>query len=209
MAKHCLFEPCFGKTKEWKTCGIVGIETLIHKSQECDDVIHVQLGTLLTSNGDNPTVLCHKSCCSSYTSASRNVSSTSKWKSGSSQHGDEPPQRISRFPVSDFMFKTDCLFCGEICVPKDPKNPPKWVPVSQCETEKRPDQPTFKHVIIDICEKHQDDWSRMVEVRVNGAQIDLSAADAQYIPRIATISLERYPFIQLRLNLVNHAQIIH
>ena len=83
------------------------------------------------------------------------------------------------------------------------------MPVSQCETEKRPDQPTFNQVIIDICEERQDDWSRMVEARVNGAQIYLPFSDAQYITHIATISLERYPFIQLRLNLVNHAQIIH
>ncbi len=65
-------------------------------------------------------------------------------------------------------------------MPKDPKNPQIWVHVCQCETEKRPGHPTFKQVILDICDERQDDWSRMVEVRVNGAQIDLPSADAQY-----------------------------
>ena len=54
---------------------------------------------------------------------------------------DEPPQRVSRSQVAEFIFKCDCLFCGDICVPKNPKNPRRWVPVSQCETETRPGQP--------------------------------------------------------------------
>ena len=78
------------------------------------------------------------------------------------------------------MFKRDCLFCGERYDPKDPKNPQIWVPVNQCVIENRPGQPSFKQVILDICDERQDDWSRMVAVRVNGAQTDLTAADAQY-----------------------------
>ena len=53
-------------------------------------------------------------------------------------------------------------------------------PVSKCETEKRPGQPTFKQVILDICDECQDDWSRVVEIKVNAAPNDLPAADAQY-----------------------------
>lgn len=178
MAKHCIFEPCHGKKKELKTCGIAGIRTLIQRSQERDDALHVQLEDVLASDGDKASVTCHKSCYSSYTSVSRNDSGN-KRKSDLGL-SDEPPQRISRSQVSDFVFKRDCLFCGEICVPKDPKNSHQWVPVSQCETEARPGQDTFKHAILDMCDARQDDWSRMVEVRINGAQIDLPAADRRY-----------------------------
>ena len=77
--------------------------------------------------------------------------------------------------MPDFLFKRDCLFCGQICEPKDPKHPQRWEPVSKCETEKRPGQPTFKQVILDICDECQDDWSRVVEIKVNAAPNDLSS----------------------------------
>ena len=117
--------------EEWKTCGFAGIRTLIHKSQERDDTIHLKLEALLASDGD-ATVSCHKSCYSKYTSVSRNVTASKKRKSGGLEHGDECHKRISRSQVPDFVFKRDCLFCGERCDPKDPKNPQKWVPVNQC-----------------------------------------------------------------------------
>ena len=137
MTKQCLFAPCFVKRKEWKRCGVIGIQTLIQRSLECDDALHVQLKSLLESEGDTASVSCHKSWYSSYTSESRNVSSSKK-KSGSFACHDGPPQRASHSQVSVFVVNRDCLFCGEICMPKDPKNPQKWVPVHQCETETRP-----------------------------------------------------------------------
>ena len=175
MAKQCLFEPCFGKKKEWKTCGIVGIRTLISRNKERGDAIHIQLESLLASDGDSASVSCHKSCYSLYTSVSRNVSGSNKRKPSGLLSCEEPPERVSRSQVPEFVFKQDCLFCGETCVPKNLKNPGRWVPVSQCETETRPSQPRFKQVILDICDDHRDDLSREVEVRVNGAQTDLPA----------------------------------
>ena len=107
MAKQCLFSPCVGK-KEWKTCGPIGIQTIIDRSLERDDAIHIQLEALQASDGDKASVTCHKSCYSTYTSVSRNAAD--KRKSSWSQDSAEPPQRISRSQVSEFQFKRDCLF---------------------------------------------------------------------------------------------------
>ncbi len=123
---------------------------------------------------------CHKSCYSSYTSVSRYVCDSNKRKSSGLLSSDEPPRKVRRSQVPEFVFKRDCLFCGEIGVPKDPKNPGRWVPVSQCETETIPGQPSFKQVILNICDARREDWSRKVEIRVNGAHTELPTADAQY-----------------------------
>ena len=71
----------------------------------------------------------------------------------------------------------------------------------QCQTSDRPGQIPFKDVILDICDQHNDEWARQVEVRVKGAVSDLPAADAQYhkkcydafmtIPKKTNLSLSR------------------
>lgn len=43
----------------------------------------------------------------------------------------------------------------------------------------RPGIPSSKDVILSKCDERQDDWARVVELRVNGI-MDLPAADAQY-----------------------------
>ena len=73
-AMTCFFAPCSGKNKDLNKCGVVGIQTLISKSQERDDSFLAELQSLLATSGDNASVTCHKTCYSSYTSTSRNLS---------------------------------------------------------------------------------------------------------------------------------------
>ena len=101
--------PCSGKKKDLKKCGVVGIQTLISKSQERDDSFLAELQSLLATSGDNASVTCHKTCYSSYTSTSRNVSVTNKRKAGDLPHIDEPARRTTRSQLSDFIFKPACF----------------------------------------------------------------------------------------------------
>ena len=70
---RCLFAPCNGKASDIKTTGPKGIATLLHQSEELGDTTtHDTLSNIIASKGsDSATVLCHKSCYSSYTSTSR------------------------------------------------------------------------------------------------------------------------------------------
>ena len=91
---QCFFAPCRGKKKEFKNCREAGIRTLISRSQERGDGVHEKLQSILSLHGANASVMCHKSCYSSYTSVSRNVLGTKK-KSSGWPLSDEPPARLS------------------------------------------------------------------------------------------------------------------
>ena len=124
-AKQCLFVPCMGRKNDWRQCGSVGIRTLISRSLENDDNIHVQLQSVLYRDGEKATVTCHKSCYSTYTSKSQKRVDN-KRKAGDGPQLDEPLQRIHRSHVPGFVFQRECLFCGMMCMPKDPKHPGRW-----------------------------------------------------------------------------------
>ena len=119
-------------------------------------------------------MLCHKSCYSSYTSTSRHA-----YKRKSDSCPDKPGKRLFRSQVAKFDYANNCLFCGLICEPRDLKNPGRWDPVKQCQTVERPGIPTFKDVILSRCDERQDEWAKVVQLRVNGV-VDLPAADALY-----------------------------
>lgn len=139
--KKCLFAPCNGKDNDFKTSGSKGIPTLHNRSEELGDTaIHETLSNIIATHGAlSASVLCHKSCYSSYTSTSRNVTSQTQL----SQQG----KRIFRSQVSAFEYSENCLFCGLICESKDPKHPEWWKPVKQCQTVERQGIPSFKDVI--------------------------------------------------------------
>ena len=88
-------------------------------------------------------------------------------------------KRMLKSHSGDFQFKRDCLFCGKGCLPKDPKNPGRWVPVRQCTTVDRGGGISFKQQIENTCDERQDQWAQEVALRISGV-IDLCAADAQY-----------------------------
>lgn len=179
MSKSCLFAPCHGKG-EWRNCKLAGMQTIIRRSKEKGASLHLDLEKLVDSLGENATVQCHKSCYSSYTSVSRNQKTvgTSKRKAS---WGPESYRVLKSQVKVDFVFNRDCVLCGKVCVPKDPKHPDRWDPVKQCETKDRgKGVPTFMQVLYDICDQRQDSWGREVSLRLSGVHTDLPACDGQY-----------------------------
>ena len=79
--------------------------------------LHDTLSNIIASKGsDSATVLCHKSCYSSYTSTSRHA-----YKRKSDSCPDKPGKRLFRSQVAQFDYANNCLFCGLICEPRDLK----------------------------------------------------------------------------------------
>ena len=163
----CLFSPCSGKGK-LQTFKSVTVQKIISTSKtKCDELF-----TTLSSSE----ILAHKSCYCSYTSKSRNAEQ--KKRKGALPHTGASKQMLKSH-FGDFQFKRDCLFCGKECLPKDPKNPSRWVLVRQCTTADRGGGISFKHQIENTCDERQDQWAQEVALRISGV-IDLHAADAQY-----------------------------
>ena len=81
-----------------------------------------------------------------------------------------------------FSVKDDCLFCGEPCIiEKDKKHPDRWRIAVLCRTAYAiPGQKSFKHRILEVCEKRNDTIADQVRLHVEGAVSDLHAADARY-----------------------------
>ncbi|CAH1795665.1 unnamed protein product, partial [Owenia fusiformis] len=134
----------------------------------------------LNSNPDW-TIKSHKSCVSTYTSKfhiERELKRTKPTKAL-----DTSPvltKRVRRSDIPTFNFLEHCIFCGEICKPLDPHNPKRWKKVIECKTADRGDKGSFKHNILQKCEERGDEWSKKVEVRLQGAVSDLHAADGRY-----------------------------
>ena len=84
------------------------------------------------------------------------------------------PPKIRRSISKSFEFKTNCLFCGDICDEKVSKHPERWKRVIKC-TKKG-----FNESILKACYEIQDSQSNEIIVRIEGAVSDLSAAEAMY-----------------------------
>jgi hypothetical protein len=104
-----------------------------------------------------------------------------------SLHTEQPSpvsaiKQTRRSEVVSFNFKEKCIFCGDTCnVVPNPKNPTRWRKAKLCRTADRgQNQTTFKEVIQDTCHKRTDEWSKQVQIRIQGAVSDLHAADARY-----------------------------
>ena len=76
-------------------------------------------------------IFSHKSCYCKYTSKSRN--NEQKKRTEALTH-TVVSRRLLKSPCSDFVFKRDCLLCGNVCKMKDSKNPHRLVEVRQCKT---------------------------------------------------------------------------
>lgn len=146
----CLFSPCSGKGK-LQTFKSVAVQKIISTSKTERD----ELFTTLSSSE----ILAHKSCYCSYTSKSRNAEQ--KKRKGALPHTGAS-KRMLKSHCGDFQFKRDCLFCGKECLPKDPKNPGRWVPVRQCTTVDRGGGISFKQQIENTCDERQDQWAQEV-----------------------------------------------
>ena len=94
----------------------------------------------------------HKSC---YKSKSRN--NEQKKRKDALAH-TVVSKRLLKSQCNDFMFKRDCLLCGNVCKMKDSKNPHRWVEVRQCKTVNRGSAVTFKQQLNSLYGEREDQW---------------------------------------------------
>ena len=164
------------------SAGIDRVKTIINSSKRRCDNLHLDLQERLNEN-PNLSLVCHRSCVSSYTSNSH-IQRHLKRHGGTSENTSEaPPKKRTRLSESCiFNFQDHCIFCGKACVlNKDSKNPSRWRKALMCRTSDRgPNNKTFKQVILDVCHSRNDEWAWKVQVRVQGAISDLHAMDARY-----------------------------
>ena len=85
-------------------------------------------------------------------------------------------KRLQQSDIHPFVFKTDCLFCGEKCEDKDPKHPDRWWNDSIITTVNGSGNPIFKEVIEIVSTKKW--WA--VKNGSCGTGSNLHAADARY-----------------------------
>lgn len=122
-------------------------------------------------------VQAHKSCYCNYTSKSRYCKFAKR--NAAAESWDAGGKRQLKSNARDFVFKRDCLLCGQVCVPKDHKNPHRWVRVNQCRTVDRGDGVlTFREQLEYTCKERGDGWSSEVSLRLSGVSGDLHASDA-------------------------------
>ena len=170
MTEECFFK-C-SRTGPLITGGLKRINTIISSSVFKKDVLHIELRKLVEDN-PNPQIQFHKTCVSSYTSSSHIQRELKRSGSEISPH-EATTRRKVRADHSTFTFQQHCLICGDVCLPKDSKNPSRWRRVVCCRTLAR------KKALLEICAQRHDDVAEQVHVRIHGAITDLHAADAQY-----------------------------
>ena len=90
-------------------------------------------------------------------------------------------KRCCRSTSPKFIFKEQCVFCGDLCIMDyDTKHPSRWHRVVLCRTADRGGKETFKQVILNVCDLRNDEWASHVKVRIQGAVSNLHAGDARY-----------------------------
>ena len=160
-----------------------GAERIISSSKQRKDNLHLDLEDAIINN-PSLTVPCHKSCISSYTSSAHIQRYLANQTTDSANTCSEPtPAKRSRRSNSDtFDFMQHCIFCGEECLlNSDDRHHDRWRHVVLCRTaEYGKDKKTLKEVILDVCNKRQDEDAAKVQLRLQGALSDLHAADARY-----------------------------
>ena len=97
----------------------------------------------------------HKSCYCKYTSKSRN----NKQKRGKDALAHTiVSKRLLKSQCSDFVFKRDCMLCGNVCKMKDSNNPLRWVEVRQCKTVDRGSAIIFKQQLENLYDEREEQW---------------------------------------------------
>ena len=131
----------------------------------------------------------HKDCYSDYTSATKIKRLKRKLQAeAKAKEVDDIPTRKTRSSTGPiFNFKELCLFCANICnVIPDTRHPDRWEknPGILCKTAERIVQgkrvPSFKEVLLQICDDRSDILGDNVRVRLQGASSDLHAAEGRY-----------------------------
>ena len=164
----CFFN-CSNASQKLITASKTRIETIIKSSIRRGDGFHEKLT-------DSQSILCHKSCVSTYTSQHH-----TKRHERFSKDEDLSIKKHRRSATYEFVFKEHCLFCGHQCKQLDSRNPQRWRKVIQCRTAERgKGHISFKDRILLVCGHRNDLQADNVRLRVQGAVSDLHAADAQY-----------------------------
>ena len=116
--KTCLFSPCNGKG-QLTSFKANAVSQIVASSREKGDDMYSSL--LLE-------VQAHNYCYCNYMSNSRYIKFAKR--NAAAESSDPGGKRQLKSNVRDFVFKRDCLLCGQMCVKKDPKNPHRWVRVN-------------------------------------------------------------------------------
>ena len=156
------------------------LSTIIKKSKRRKDVLHLSLENISVEEKSN--LKCHENCISTYTSDIHIARFLNKIRKNDST-SETIPKRIRRSETSAFLWKEQCLFCGEICnLEKDPKNPNRWREAYLCRTSDRRNKQIYKDTLLQICDERNDKWAEEVRTRLSDvrASHDLHAADARY-----------------------------
>ena len=159
---------------------ITRIEKIISSSKTYGDNIHVSLQEQFDSD-KNLTLRVHRSCVDNYTHPKTLSRAIAKRKTVSTQQ-NEPAKKVRRSDSHQFNFREHCIFCAQNCnVCQDQRHPDRWRPAYMCtEYQGNDGNDTFKHSILETCDKRGDEWAEQVRVRISGAPFDLHAADARY-----------------------------
>ena len=141
--RECLFSPCNdqGALQTFKT---LAVQKIVATSKAKRDELYKTLSetekNLLTSHA-TVNIL-----------QSRN--NEQKKRKGALAH-TVVSKRLLKSQCSDFVFKRDCLLCGNVCKMKDSNNPHRWVQVRQCKTVNRSSAITFKQQLENLCDERE------------------------------------------------------
>ena len=122
MEIQCLFASifnCENKTENLSNATHLHIQSIMAASNQRKDHIHKILAEKLSRNAE---VVFHKSCVSTYTSK-HHISHILGKHINTARSKSEPPLPQRRSQSTTFSFKEHCLFCGDICLSRDPKHP--------------------------------------------------------------------------------------
>ena len=180
MEIQCLFASifnCENKTENLSKATHLRIQSIMVASNQRKDHIHKILAEKLSRNAE---VVFHKSCVSTYTSK-HHISHILGKRINTARSKSEPPPPKRRSQSTTFSFKEHCLFCGDICLSRDPKHPNHWREVCRCKTaDPAPGRKSTKEQILEKFNERGDNLADQVHIRVIGAAADLHAADGQY-----------------------------
>ena len=152
---RCLFQDsehcnCVGGSENLKVISDTRLNTIILKSKKRSDVLHTEFRSLPAS-----TVLrSHEACISRYTSQFH-IDKYLKRKAKEKLESTPPlPKKTRRASSanSSFIWKSQCLFCGDACeVKKDSKHPDRWRRAFVCRTSDRgPNNKSFKDYLLKV-----------------------------------------------------------
>ena len=122
MEIQCLFASifnCENKTENLSNATHLRIQSIMAASNQRKDHIHKILAEKLSRNAE---VVFHKFCVSTYTSK-HHISRILGKSINTARSKMEPPPHKGHSQSTNFSFKEHCLFCGDICLSRDPKHP--------------------------------------------------------------------------------------